>query len=253
MSDPNLKVPGNAGLKDQLMALKWINRNCAKFNGDPNNITVLGESAGGASVQYLMLANKAKGLFHKAIIMSGSVLCPWALSTKGDWSYRLAKDLGYTGGNDDKLVYNFLSNVNSKLLIGPEDRLQTEEEKFGRFFFAFAPCIEPYVDEDSLITESPFELMKTSWGNSIPLVIGGVSFEGLIMYSKTLKNPKSINMLNGCEALVPFDLKLARDCEKSRDFGQKLKDTYFDGKQPESTKHLFNYLDVNFFKRLLQL
>lgn len=55
-------MPGNAGLKDMVLALRWIQKNISQFCGDPNNITIFGESAGGASVAYLMLSPLAKGV-----------------------------------------------------------------------------------------------------------------------------------------------------------------------------------------------
>lgn len=54
-------VSGNAGLKDQVAALRWIKQNVSKFGGDPNNVTIFGESAGGACVQYHLLSPMSKG------------------------------------------------------------------------------------------------------------------------------------------------------------------------------------------------
>jgi carboxylesterase type B len=78
LEDPDLGVPGNAGLKDIVMALKWVQKNIVNFAGDPNNVTIFGESAGGAASHYLILSPMAKGLFHRAILQSGSTLNVWA-------------------------------------------------------------------------------------------------------------------------------------------------------------------------------
>ncbi|KAJ4926561.1 hypothetical protein JOQ06_008734 [Pogonophryne albipinna] len=73
-------LPGNYGLWDQHAAIAWVNRNIRSFGGDPDTITVFGESAGGASVNFQSLSPHNKGLFKRAISQSGVALCPWAMN-----------------------------------------------------------------------------------------------------------------------------------------------------------------------------
>jgi para-nitrobenzyl esterase len=70
-SDPDHGLLGNYGYMDQLAALRWIQANIAAFGGDPGNVTIIGESAGGMSVNMLVTSPMAKGLFQRAVVMSG--------------------------------------------------------------------------------------------------------------------------------------------------------------------------------------
>ena len=69
--DPDHGLLGNYGILDQIAALKWVQRNIAAFGGDPSNVTIIGESAGGLSVHTLVTTPLARGLFQKAMVLSG--------------------------------------------------------------------------------------------------------------------------------------------------------------------------------------
>lgn len=85
---------GNYGLMDQIAALRWVQANIAAFGGDPANVTIFGESAGGASVNYLMIAPEARGLFHKGIVESGGGRDEWVPLQSTDPGKRTGESVG---------------------------------------------------------------------------------------------------------------------------------------------------------------
>ena len=64
---------GNWAIHDMILGLEWVRENVSKFGGDPNNVTIFGESAGGWCVEALLITELSKGLFHKAIAQSGTL------------------------------------------------------------------------------------------------------------------------------------------------------------------------------------
>merc|ERR1712168_1437179 len=80
LSTGDESMPGNYGLWDQHAAIAWVHRNIQAFGGDADNITIFGESAGGASVNFQIVSPNNKGLIKRAISQSGVALCPWAIN-----------------------------------------------------------------------------------------------------------------------------------------------------------------------------
>lgn len=107
--ESGINASGNYGQLDLIAALEWVQNNIAAFGGDPNNVTIFGESGGGAKTHHLMVSPLAKGLFHRAIIQSGvwaiveSVTPPLAASSlkeAEEMGEKLAAKLGVAGEED---------------------------------------------------------------------------------------------------------------------------------------------------------
>ncbi|XP_037812857.1 esterase B1-like [Lucilia sericata] len=239
LADPSCEVPGNAGLKDQVMALKWVKDNISYFGGDEQNITLFGESAGGASVHFMAVTEQTKGLFHKAICMSGCISNPWAFSgISTDLPYRLACEKGYSGANEDKLVLEYLRKLPAEQLV-LIDKLNLEAVGRGGFY-AFIPSLEPYDNEGSVIRKPLEDLIKSGWGNEIPMMIGGTSFEGLVRYSQIKKKPV-LEIFNAKpELYFPAEVQKKLTEEKRDLLVAKVKELHF-----KDTNEIMGFMDYD--------
>ncbi|XP_026831631.1 esterase B1 isoform X1 [Drosophila erecta] len=246
LQDPSLQVPGNAGLKDQVLALKWVKQYISNFNGDDSNITVFGESAGGCSTHLMMCTKQTRGLFHKAIPMSGTVHNYWSLNPAEDFAFRLAQQNGFTGENNDAKVLEYLRGVLARDLVN--HNLITPEHRRNGLLFAFGPTVEAYVGEDCVVPKPPVEMARDAWSNDLPVMLGGTSFEGLFMYPAVSANLKALDELSKDPLrLVPVDVRRVSSEEDNLEYSQRLIKAYF-GDAPPSSGLFMNMLDLYSYK-----
>ncbi|MGO4249860.1 carboxylesterase/lipase family protein [Paenarthrobacter sp. RAF54_2] len=102
-ADERFATSGNVGQLDLVAALHWVRENISSFGGDPDNVTIFGQSGGGAKVMTLMAMEEAKGLFHKAIVMSGSLLSSNTAEDASAVTAGLYRELGIREGDLEAL------------------------------------------------------------------------------------------------------------------------------------------------------
>lgn len=225
-----MDVPGNAGLKDQVQALRWISQNISHFNGDPNNITLMGESAGAASAHIMMSTEQSRGLFHKAILQSGCALSAWADIPDHNWAYRLAQHMGYKGSELEAEVLQFLSKASPRQIASNDQDIVTQDELRSFNLFAFGPVVEPYESEHCVVPRPHKEMLATAWGNDIPLIVGGNSFEGLFSYQLVRRDPW---VMSHFDNIIPREVRDSSTPEQLEQLVRRLKQEYFGDEQRE--------------------
>lgn len=160
-------VSGNYGLLDMIAGLEWIKKNIAAFGGDPNKVTIFGESAGGIAVSMLCASPLAKGLFHGAISQSGGSFGPTRPTTfPGENMKTLAQ------AEADGMAY-----VNGFGASSVQELRSLEAEKLipqGWSMPGGWPIVDGYV-----IPGDQYELYKSGNYNDVPVLIGYNSDEGL--------------------------------------------------------------------------
>ncbi|KAK6623051.1 hypothetical protein RUM43_008903 [Polyplax serrata] len=222
-------APGNAGLKDIVQALKWINKNIAVFGGDPNKVTIFGESAGGAAVQYMMMSPLAKGLFSSAISQSGSALCPWALNEDEprEVAFRLGRAFGLET-KDPKVLVDFLRKISAAVLAKKQSTAVSERNKRECLPFPFLPCIEPSSPR-AFLPDHPLKIIEgNKLVNDVPYITGINEMEGVILLKSIIdKFPPVQTIDKDFERLVPRFLNLEYGSPESKEVAKKIREYYF--------------------------
>ncbi|KAL3282161.1 hypothetical protein HHI36_005356 [Cryptolaemus montrouzieri] len=175
-------APGNYGLKDQSLALKWINKNIRYFDGDPEKVTVFGNSAGATCSHLHMVSPLSKGLFHGVIAESGTLLNHWIVIPQYEAVTnvkKLAKELNCTINTSEEIVH-CLRSFDPSTLISQEKIFMDWDGKPATS--SFRPTIEP-LSAHAFLPDTPENLLRTGNFQDVPVITGLNKDEGLIKTS----------------------------------------------------------------------
>lgn len=188
----NDDAPGNAGLWDQITALRWVQDNIEGFGGDKTKVTIFGESAGAASVGYLLLLPEAAGLFRGVIGESGSALEHWSHDPDPITSAEvIAANNGCPTDNHTEL-YECMRDMDADTLSLSMAHFVGQDRKDGQMGFrGAAPVTQSSNVTERLVVKHPLDYLKDGNFSDVPLIIGTNKHEGsfvlTIMYTEFLK------------------------------------------------------------------
>ncbi|XP_031341076.1 venom carboxylesterase-6-like [Photinus pyralis] len=240
---------GNFGLKDQLLALHWIQRNVKNFGGDPNRVTISGASAGAASVILHCLSPKSQGLFHRAISLSGTPLNRWALQRNPlEKMRRLAKGLGIDSDNTSIIVEE-LRRVDYRVLV----KTVYNKSIMGDFIpydaHSFAPSVEAE-GPTAFITERAFKLLDEGKFAKVPHIIGHTTEEGSFAYDYIHSGTTNLHLYETSpEILIPSSMNIPRDSACSKKTLDEVKTFYFHNKTVTDPFSWTKYMSQDLFTR----
>ncbi|KAF2904192.1 hypothetical protein ILUMI_01984 [Ignelater luminosus] len=170
-------VSGNMGLKDQVMALRWVQNHIKSFGGNPNSVTIVGVSAGAVCVHLHYFSPLSRGLFHKGISQGGTALAPWAIHKAPlKEAKRLAASLGCHTSSTKELV-KCLKQKPAKEII----KHAYYSPNIDKFPLApFSPVVEKK-DPRAFISNDPYKLLKSGNITDVPWLSGATSEEGILV------------------------------------------------------------------------
>lgn len=242
--DREFDIPGNAGLKDQSLALRWVSENCVHFGGDRENITLMGLSAGAAGVHFHLISDHSKDLFHRAIVQSGSAFCPWATQPSNrDITERLARALGWNGASGKTAMFRTIIDAPAELISQHViDLYSTYEHQNGQLFL-FVPIVEPYDNGTVFVDRDVPSMNVSAWGHRIPMIVGGNSGEGYIMYGHTMRNERLFSDRSYFDNAVPRELGLSEHGSERRCMGDVIRRFYY-GDETPTIQNVGPYADM---------
>nr|XP_012235013.1 PREDICTED: venom carboxylesterase-6-like [Linepithema humile] len=237
------------GLKDQSMALRWVSENIEWFGGNPKKITLVGMSAGGASVHYHYLSKMSAGLFQGGISVSGTAFNCW---TQTENAKEKAKKLGALMGCPTSNSRDMIRCLRHR----PARAIAQADSDFMSFlynpFTPFGPVPERVGDATPFIDRTPAEIVSSGDVQDVPWITGVVTEEGLYPVAEFIANEEALKQLNdNWDVLGPefLDFNHTLPRERHVETARLIKQHYL-GTKPidtRSTKELVQMAGDRFF------
>nr|XP_018902146.1 PREDICTED: venom carboxylesterase-6-like [Bemisia tabaci]XP_018902231.1 PREDICTED: venom carboxylesterase-6-like [Bemisia tabaci] len=236
---------GNMGMKDQVLLLKWVQKEIKNFGGDSNNVTLGGSSAGGACVHHHMISPMSRGLFHKAIAQSGTLPGEWAfMKHHQKIGLDLGKHLSFDAKNKEELLKHLMT-VPAKQLIEVQDCSVSQEKHFKGNDFAFLPSLET-VGSDRFVSSDPHELIVSKNPMDIPFLTGVNLNDGFLILQTIKEWPHMIKTLNTDLRFLFEDLVFppSLTSEEITKLASRIRRHYFGEETIEYPKHFHELVDL---------
>ncbi len=165
----------NLGLLDQVAALEWAQENIAAFGGDPDNVTIFGESAGGMSVGTLLSMPRAEGLFRRAIAQSGAAHQVISAATARRVGQRLAEKLGVAATRESIAAAPLDRLLQAQAKLSADLAAHPDPERWGEVAVSLMPW-QPVIDGE-IIPARPIERIVAGAGADIDVMVGSTTDE----------------------------------------------------------------------------
>jgi len=204
-------APGNYGLHDQLAALRWIQTHIARFGGDPGSVTISGISAGGASVNYLMLSPQSAGLFHRAVAMSGSALCWWANIPHQEQTARnLGAAMNCPTTSSEEMVECLKEKPAKDIMIAQSTLYAWHHDKMEKEpMNIWSPRPDPEAEENAVLPIDPHLAMQVGQIQPVPFLVGVAESEGLWRAANYLtQDDVMVEFVKNYGEIAPYTLGL---------------------------------------------